>query len=188
MVSLLCVVEPGPASAQTKPFDDPTGLVTQPSERDIGFKSGSLIAAPVPFENPSLGTGLALGVGYLFQSDSLSDTSSLGAAGFRTSNGSYGYGLGLDLSWDSGRWTARVLAAEADLNYDLYAFDRKVPINQSLTGARLQLGHSPRTSFTFGGSLDYGKYTLSLPFDRVLPAEFRPDIRLTIARLGAFAQ
>ncbi|MFK7764440.1 MAG: BamA/TamA family outer membrane protein [Roseobacter sp.] len=177
-----------PADAQNKPFQAPTELAEKTAPKGYGFRTGSFIAAPIPFESPSLGTGLALGGAYLFQNDRLSDASSLGFGAFRSSNDSYGFGLGLNLSWDEDRWTMQFLAAEADLNYDLFVAGAPIPISQELSGARFQLAYSPVKNYSFGGSLDYGEYTLTPRFVSALPTEFQPDARLKIARLSAFAE
>lgn len=183
--AMLCAA---PADAQNNPLQAPTELAEQTAPGGYGFRTGSFIAAPVPFESPSLGTGLALGGGYLFQNDRLSDASSLGFGAFRSSNDSYGFGLGLNLSWDEDRWTMQFLAAEADLNYDLFVEGVPIPISQQLSGARFQLAHSPIKNYGFGGSLDYGEYTLTPRFISALPDELKLDARLKIARLSAFAE
>ncbi len=185
-VGLLCV--PAPALAQNKPFQAPTDLAEKTAPDGYGFRTGSFVAAPIPFESPSLGTGLALGGAYLFQNDRLSDASSLGFGAFRSSNDSYGYGLGLNLAWDDDRWTMQFLAAEAALNYDLFVAGVPVPISQDISGARFQLAYSPIANYGYGGSLDYGEYTLKPRSLSSLPEEFQPDIALKIARLSAFAE
>jgi outer membrane protein assembly factor BamA len=173
------------AMAQNRPFDPPTNVV---ESSNIGFRAGSIIAAPVPFESPALGTGLALGGGYLFRNDRLSDASSIGFGGFRTSNDSEGYGLGLNLAWDDNRWTVQLLTAEARLNYDLYVGGFALPVSQDLTGTRLKVGYSPFDDWSFGGSLDFGEYALSREASGILPEELRFDARLKIARFTGVAE
>ncbi len=176
------------AQAQTKPFDRPTGVASKNTPEGYGLRSGSLVVAPIPFESPSLGTGLALGGGYLFQNDGLSDASSIGFGGFKSSNDSYGYGGGLNLAWNEDRWTLQILAAEANLNYDLYLASIPFGVNQELSGARVQMTYSPYENVGFGGSLAYGEYTLRAQSGGVIPEDFFPDVAIELARLSAFAE
>ncbi|WP_372921908.1 hypothetical protein [Roseovarius sp.] len=53
-------------------------LTDASSQSDFGLRSGSLIVAPVPFSDPMIANGLALGAGYFFKSDERSDPSMLG--------------------------------------------------------------------------------------------------------------
>jgi outer membrane protein assembly factor BamA len=176
------------AQAQTKPFDNPASIGQQRHDSDIGFRRGSFVAAPIPFESPSLGTGLALGGAYLFRNDTLSDASSLGFGGFKTSNDSQAFGLGLNLAWDEDRWTVRFLAADASLNYDLFVLGQPLPVSQSLTGGSLQVKHRATQYWSFGGSIDYGTYSLRSRRASSLPAVFDRDRSLEIARLSLLAE
>ncbi len=91
----------------------------QIAETPLGFSRGSVVAAPIPLSNPTLGSGLILGAGYLFQLDEASDTSFFGLAAMRTDNGSEAVGAGLNLSFDGGRWEVQLGYGRADLNYRL---------------------------------------------------------------------
>ncbi len=60
-------------------------------------KRGSFIVAPIPIISPTFGSGLILGVGYIFKldpKDTSSPPSTIGAAGAFTSSGSRGGVLG----------------------------------------------------------------------------------------------
>ena len=188
LVSGLMSILPIAGLAQSKPFDDPTTVVTQDEKSKIGFKQGSIVVAPIPFESPSLGTGLALGGSYLFQNDTQSEASSLTFGGFKSSNGSNAYGLGVNLAWDDDTWNFSFVLAEADLKYDLYPAGVPFSVRQKLRGGKIDLSRKVADSFSVGGSLGYGKYSLvptSLPN---LPGDFLRDAQLEILRLSAYGE
>jgi outer membrane protein assembly factor BamA len=174
-------------SAQTKPFGDQTRVSHQKSTEPIGFGNGSLVVAPIPFESPSLGSGLALGGAYLFKNDVLSDASSLGLGAFKTSNGSEGFGAGLNLSWDEGKWKLRFAAADADLNYDLYAGGVPFGVNQDIAGGVAELTYTPVNDYAYGLSVGYGEYTLKPRGAGSLADDFLRDRDLEIVRISGFA-
>ncbi|MGR3615552.1 MAG: hypothetical protein ACU0BB_05885 [Paracoccaceae bacterium] len=76
----------------------------QAIKNTYGLNNGSFIVAPVPFSDPTIGSGLALGLGYLFQDDKNSNTSVLGFGGLRSENGSQAYGLIANLALNNNRW------------------------------------------------------------------------------------
>ncbi|MEP6266786.1 MAG: BamA/TamA family outer membrane protein [Paracoccaceae bacterium] len=175
------------AQAQNKPFSPPSQIIEDEAD-GIGFRAGSLVLAPIPFESPSFGSGLALGGAYLFKNDRLSDASSIGFGAFKSSNDSQGFGLGLNLSWDEDDWATKILLADADLNYDLFVGEAAIPVSQSLRGGSLEISHSVRENISVGSSLAYGEYRLNLTQNGVLPPVFAADSSLNIARLSAFAE
>ncbi|MFT5614818.1 MAG: hypothetical protein ACI8Q6_002101, partial [Granulosicoccus sp.] len=61
------------------------------SAPDCGFKTGSVVFAPIPFNTPGIGAGLALGAAYLFNSDENSNASIIGLGGFKSDNGLCGW-------------------------------------------------------------------------------------------------
>ena len=103
------------------------------SEKEVGFREGSIVVAPIPSKGIELGWGLALAAGYLFKMDENSSTSSLFAGYFESENGSRAYGLGTDLAWSDDIWRFRALAGEAEVNYNLYLLGLPIPLRQSGT-------------------------------------------------------
>ena len=91
----------------------------QIADTPLGFSNGSIVVAPIPLSNPTLGSGLILGAGYLFQFDEGSDTSFFGLAAMRTDNGSQAAGAALNLSFGDGRWGLKLAYGQADVNYVL---------------------------------------------------------------------
>lgn len=188
LAGFLVLVSPSVSQAQNKPFDQPADVMSNTQREGVGFRSGSFIVAPVPFDNPSLGTGLALGGAYLFKNDRLSDASTLAFGGFRSSNGSEGYGFGLNLSWDDDRWLAKLVVADADLNFDLYPFGTPVPVSQTISGVSLELAYSPVKNYRFGGTVAYGEYRLNPRAGAILSSVSTADASLDIARVSGFGE
>ncbi len=188
-IGLFCYLISAPleGQAQNTPFSPPTSAVKHDQSKSFGFKSGSFIVAPIPFESPSIGSGLALGGAYLFKNDRLSDASTLAFGTFKSSNGSEGYGLGLSLSWDDDRWLMKFGFADTSLNFDVYPLGIAVPISQSLRGTSFGLAYSPIENYSFGGSLGYGEYHLNHRSNGILPFSVQRDRDLEIARLSAYA-
>nr|WP_319948730.1 BamA/TamA family outer membrane protein [uncultured Shimia sp.] len=128
-----------------------TKPVKQAAENeDIGFRRGSFIAAPIPFSNPLIETGLALGLGYLFQADPDSGTSVLGVGGLKSSNGSEAFGLTANLSLDADRWNFGGTFADADLNYDLIFNSLRIPISQTGTLGRVYVTRQVAPNLSLG--------------------------------------
>jgi outer membrane protein assembly factor BamA len=108
------------AQAETNPSTQAAKEAAKIGESETGFKAGSFILAPIPIQSPSIGTGLIVVGAYLFKTDKDSNTSFFGASGFRTNNGSQGYGMAGTISWDANRWSLGVVAGVADITYDFY--------------------------------------------------------------------
>ncbi len=105
------VPEPTPA--------DGTGVKTKGKKR----RRGEFVIAPIPTHSPAIGSGLDLGVGYIFQldpNDHVSPPSAIGAGGFFTSNGSKGFGLGGKLYLKQDRYRLTAAAGRGHVNYDFF--------------------------------------------------------------------
>ncbi|NDV53018.1 hypothetical protein [Salipiger sp. PrR003] len=116
----ICAATPGSAQDAGSSFIG----AAMPDQNTItnsafGFSNGSIVVAPIPLSNPSLGSGLIVGGGYIFQSDAESDTSFFGLAAMRTDNGSEAVGAALNLSFGEGRWGVKLAYGKADVNYSL---------------------------------------------------------------------
>lgn len=106
--------------AETNPSTQAAKEAAKIGESETGIKAGSFILAPIPIQSPSIGTGLVAVGAYLFKTDKDSNTSFFGVSGFRTDNGSQGFGLASTISWGSNRWTVGMIAGVADITYDFY--------------------------------------------------------------------
>ncbi|MGV6849495.1 MAG: BamA/TamA family outer membrane protein [Marinibacterium sp.] len=163
---------------QTAPIQADTD---QPS---IGFGDGSLIVAPIPFSNPMIGSGLALGAGYLFQLDAESDRSVLGLGAMKSDNGSQAYGLSASVAFGSNRWQASLLAARADLSYDLITPAARIPLDQTGDIARLTLAYGLTPDLSLGLMGRYLRTDISPSAAIGLPPPLQLDADLSVATVG----
>ena len=53
----------GPSAAQQSVMEQQFGVIPTPSDRSLRFTNGSVVVAPIPFRDPVVGSGLALGGG-----------------------------------------------------------------------------------------------------------------------------
>ena len=167
---------------------DAEGIADTTSEltdRQLGFTAGSFFVAPIPVSNPTIGSGFLGVAGYLFSMDEGSDTSFLGLAGFRTDNGSEGFGLAGSLKFADGTWEVTLAAAEASVNYDLILGPLEVPLEQEGAAYFTRLGYSFSDRITLGGELTYLESTIRPAF---LPDGFPVgDLDLDLWQTGLFA-
>ncbi|MEP2531038.1 BamA/TamA family outer membrane protein [Shimia sp.] len=165
-------------------------MIADASERedDYGLRTGSFMVAPIPFKNPTIGAGLALGGAYLFQFDAESDTSHFAIGGLRSDNGTNGYGLSGSLSWGANTWKLDATLAQAEAYYDLYVGGVPVGLKQdgSLFTATLLRGVSENV--LVGGTLRYLETTVGLESGGILPPGVVQDANLTLGNLGFVGQ
>lgn len=188
LVSMTVFLAAEMAQAQTSLAEDTLDIVSADDDREFGFRAGSLILAPIPFSNPTIGNGLAGGGAWLFNADSGSKTSSIGLGGFYTDNDSSGYALGANLKLNNNRYLISFLAGHVDLNYDFTAGFFDFPINQTGDLYKLELayGFTPELSAGFG--LQYADTELSTTFGGVLPPEFALSADLEVFKYGLVAE
>jgi hypothetical protein len=162
---------------QTKKINDAT------ADQTYGFKNGSFMVVPIPFSNPTIGSGLMLGAGYLFNLDDGSKPSLIGLGALRSDNGSEAFGLVGNFALLDNRWLITSFVGTADLQYDLYTSLATVPINQDGTLARATLSYGVTPDLSFGGSLRYLKSSIGL--SSPLLNEFARDLNLELIKVGA---
>jgi hypothetical protein len=169
----------GPASVERE-F---TRIEESGGERSLGFRRGSFVVAPVPFSNPTIGAGLALGAGYLFKTDPAARTSTIGLGAMRSDNGSRAAGALANLAFGENRWLFEAFAAEADVRYDLFTGAGKIPVRQDGILARFNASYGVTTDLSFGAVLRYLDTTVT-PETGLLPPPQSLDIGLQIASAG----
>lgn len=103
----------------------------------MGIARGSLVRAPTPIQNPTIGSCLATVGAYFFKMDPGSEVSVLGVSGCRTDNDSEGHAAGAKLSFHDRRWKLEGRVRYADFTHDLYVAGQPIEIGQSGTIARL---------------------------------------------------
>ncbi len=119
-------------SAKQKPVatsqtDDKSSAPAQKTQTDTNppksEKRGTWIFAPIPIVSPTLGSGLVLGVGYVFKlnkDDKLSPPSTLGLATAFTGGGSRGLGLGGRLYFRENQYQTTFMIAKGRVAFDFY--------------------------------------------------------------------
>jgi Omp85 superfamily domain len=103
-----------PASTETK---------EEPEKTKKKSRRGSIVLAPLPVASPAVGTGVILGVGYIFpfsKNDKVSPPSTVGVAGLYTNNGTNGFGLGADLYMKENTYQVTSVYVHGSVNYNLY--------------------------------------------------------------------
>jgi outer membrane protein assembly factor BamA len=171
-------------------IDDELSTLSEISEdSDYGFRNGSIVVAPIPFSNPTIGSGLMLGVVYLFKTDTTSKPSMIGAGALRSDNGSNGYGLSVKLAFDNNRWLFNSMFAKADVRYDLFTPIGNLPIRQDGVLARMSLAYGVTPELSFGGSLRYidTAITPDAPGLPAIPRPFNQFLNVEVASIGVLA-
>lgn len=165
---------------QTEESLDRTEALDAVAESPFGFRAGSFVVAPIPLRDPMIGTGLILGGGYLFQDDAKSNTSFLGLAGLKTSNGTNGYGAGGRLSFNSNRWNTTFFLGDIDAFYDAYPVGFAVPINQK--GKLILVSGSYGFTENISAGLQLSRLDTQIALDGtgVLPPSLLPDADLNL--------
>jgi hypothetical protein len=105
-------------------------------------KRTDFIVAPVPFSNPTIGTGLALGGALIFPidpRDTKSPPSILGAGAMASDNGTNGFLIGGNFYLNRDRYRILTGLVHADINYDYFgiggqASGNSIPIGQRIDG------------------------------------------------------
>lgn len=176
-----------PASAQTSFVSGPTGEADAPKlgEQDaLGFRQGSVIVVPIPSQNPTFETGIAIGAGYIFRADEESANSFIGLGGYRSTNGSRVYGVSTSLSFSEDRWKISLTAAEMDLNYDLILFGSNIPLRQGGQFGSLELSYGFTSEFSVGVGARYLSTSITPNFNIAIPPEYSTDLSTDIASSG----
>lgn len=155
-----------PVYAQQNNTSVATDTLKKTGEAEFGLGSGSFIIAPIPLKDPTLGAGLVLTGGYLFKADAKSDTSFVGLAGMRTSNGSEGYGAAANFYFGEGVWSIEAAVGQADVNYVLSSVGPqdlgRIPISQAGNFVRIKVGYLVRENLTLGFDTAYLETKASL--------------------------
>lgn len=156
------------------------------TQAELGFRNGSFIAVPVPFSNPMIESGLALGGAYLFQTDAGSDTSMFGIGALKSTNETEAYGAAFNLSFNENRWGISGSYIDADANYDLIGNFLTIPVRQTGKLGRLDLsyGFTPETSITLLTRYLETSITSGSSLFDTLPPEFRPSLGFSTMSYG----
>jgi hypothetical protein len=118
-----------------------TGNLPLSSKGD--YKGGEWVAAPVPISNPTLGSGLAGGGGYIYRVDPADDVSPptmTGMGGMYTSNKSWALAGMHDMKWKRDRFRLNAMGGFGNINMDfsgkgLIPGDDEIRIPVNIRGA-----------------------------------------------------
>lgn len=162
----------------------------QQTDDGIGFRRGSVVVAPIPFSNPTIGSGLALGGGYMFKLDPQAKTSVIGLGAMRSDNGSEALGAMVNLAFGDNRWLLNSFFGKADLHYDLYTSVGILPIRQDGTLGRLSLAYGVTPDLSFGAALRYLETSIGPEFPGLppIPPEYQPDLGLELLLTSLFVE
>ena len=184
----MCLALAAPVQAENQGIIDQQleALPDTDGDAKYGFRNGSVVVAPIPFSNPTIGSGLMLGAGYLFTTAEGSKPSVIGIGGLRSDNGSVAGGLTLNLAFDNNRWLFKSIFAKADVRYDLYTPVGVLPIRQDGVLARMSLAYGVTPELSFGGALRYLKTTITpdVPGLPSIPPPFDQFLEVEIASIG----
>lgn len=193
VLALAASLLPLAATAQSYPTVDEgiEDLQELNTDTEFGFRRGSFVVAPIPFSNPMIGSGLALGGGYLFKVNPEAKTSVLGLGGLKSDNGSQAYGLMVNLAFGENKWLLNGFLGEADVNYDLYlpGGTTFVPVNQTGILGRLSLAYGVTPELSFGAVAQYLETSIGLEIPGLppLPPALQPDLGLELLQVGITA-
>jgi hypothetical protein len=163
-----------PAAGQV---EEVTDQLMKAEELPPVTKEGKLVVVPIPISNPTIGTGLAAGVGYLFQFDPVSKASVIGGGGLKTDNGTWAGAAAASLYLAENAWQVKAGYAYFDANVNFYGVGAgsgdagvALPIGQAGWAAGFQVLRKVYGSFNAGLQGWYLDMTTS--FD---PADVPPD-------------
>lgn len=159
-------------------------------------RGGSFVPAPIPIISPTFGTGIILGLGYVFQvkeSDKVSLPSTIGGAAAFTNSGTRGFALGANLNFGENKYSATFALGKGRASYDFYGIGRRpgqpavsVRLNQSGGVFFVSFNRNVWKDFFIGPRYQYRKLTVHLdgtpaPGGFVVP---QADLVSTTSSLG----
>jgi len=163
--------------------------VAQAEDAKVGFGTGSIILAPIPLKNPALGDGLIVTGGYLFKFDDKSDTSFIGVASMRTSNGSNGTGIAANLKFGGGRWSILSMFGKAHANYSIYGIGKlrfgPLPLSQEGSFARFGVEYGISDRLWLGVDAQYLDTTLRSNASATIPLPNLPGLEVGVRQVIA---
>jgi hypothetical protein len=135
VLAALGIGAPPPAAGQA---DEVTDQLRKMEEVPPVAENGKLVVVPIPVSNPTIGTGLAAGVGYLFNLDPVSKASVIGGGGLKTDNGTWAGAVAASLYLAKNTWQVKAGYAYFDANVQFYGIGGEagdsgvaLPISQS---------------------------------------------------------
>lgn len=118
-------LEPTPSPTPTPGSSDAKTATADPDAKPRRQRRGTFVPAPIPIVSPAFGSGMVLGLGYIFQlkeNDTVSPPSTIGAVGAFTNNGTRGFGVGGRLYFGKNKYQASFAVGRGRAVYDFYGF------------------------------------------------------------------
>ncbi len=120
-------------------------VASDPAGEPKKEKRGSFIPIPIPINSPTFGTGMILGIGYVFRldmDDKVSPSSAVGIVTAFTNSGTRGVALGAHLYFSENKYQTKFAFAKGRANYDYYGIGLRpgapeVSVNLDQSGAIL---------------------------------------------------
>lgn len=132
-------VSQGEQEALNSPETQASGTI-RGSQTGKATETGEFVVAPIPLSNPAIGSGLILGLGYVFplnKSDKVSPPSTVGGAGMYASSGSWALAGLIKLFLREDRYRLTLAYGRGEVNYRLFGVGNaaggagiSVPIHQ----------------------------------------------------------
>jgi len=145
-IVLMTVVATGVSRPAAGQVEEVTDQLRKAEELPPVTEKGKLVVVPIPVSNPTIGTGLAAGVGYLFHLDPVSKASVIGGGGVKTDNGTWAGAAAASLYLAENAWQVKAGYAYFDANVNFYGIGEgsgdagvAVPINQAGSAAGVQV-------------------------------------------------
>lgn len=172
-----------PAAAQDYIGSEELGRVEDADTAEAGFRAGQVRVVPIPFQNPTVGAGLALVAGYIFRADPASDTSYVGVGGFKSENGSTGLAFALSTSFAENTWKLDAMAGRVDLRYRLRVEERNFDIAQEFPIYQIGVQRAVQPDTFLGLRLRYMETDVALDGGGALPGAILQDRSSSIGQL-----
>lgn len=176
----------------------PDGKIDDDPQKDDPKKPkrGSLIVAPIPITSPAFGSGLILGVGYVFKlsmRDKTSPPSTIGIATAFTNSGTRGVAIGARLNFSENKYQTTFAFGKGRANYTFFGIGRipgrdplSVEIRQEGTVFFGEFLRNVGKNVFVGPRYQYRRFNITLEgLPPIGGFEIPPiDIRSTTAALG----
>ena len=177
---------------QVGPHPGGTGDLSVSSEQD--YKGGEWVVAPVPVSNPTLGSGLAGGGGYIYRVDPADDVSPptmTGMGGMYTSNESWALAGMHNMKWKRDRFRLNAMGGFGNINMDfsgkgLLPGEDETRISVNIRGAFVESDFETRIfERVFVGPRFVSFFSETRPTDlqQMLPPNF-PELVLDIKTIS----
>lgn len=145
-------------------------------------EGGSFLVAPIPFHNPTVGYGLALGAAYLLELDEESPASVFGGGGFYAENGSLGGALAFKGYFDEDRYRLTAGFVATRLHFDFSTETEDVPLREDIVGGGLEFLVRSFERVYFGPQVVLA--VIDTDVEREADAEAIPDDQLATTNIG----